>query len=273
MLTPDDLKKKSFSKGFRGYETEEVDKFMAELIKEYQYLYLDNLEQKETIERVSSKLEYYQQMEATMQSTLTVAQETADEVKAASEKKAALLEQETQVKCDKQLAEAKAAAQKLHEETMAHAEDLYNQTKAKTDNMLQASMAECNKQREEAKAYAEKLRHAAEVDADKLRLNTEDTCKKRANSAAAEASQLLDNARSEAGKLVLEANTKYRQLVGDAEERSRKIIFEAESRASVAEQNYNNQMKKSLLHCKNMQHLLETQLELVKNFAKQIQEE
>ena len=90
MLNPEDLKKKTFTKGFRGYEVEEVDKFLAKLIKEYEYLYLDNLEQKETIERVSSKLEYYQQMEATMQSTLAVAQETADEVKNASEKKAAL---------------------------------------------------------------------------------------------------------------------------------------------------------------------------------------
>ena len=62
MLTPEDLKKKTFSKGFRGYETAEVDKFMQELIKEYNYLYLDNLQQKETIERVSSKLEYYQQI-------------------------------------------------------------------------------------------------------------------------------------------------------------------------------------------------------------------
>ena len=37
MLTPEDLKKKTFSKGFRGYETAEVDKFMQELIKEYNY--------------------------------------------------------------------------------------------------------------------------------------------------------------------------------------------------------------------------------------------
>ena len=153
MLNPEDLKKKTFTKGFRGYEVEEVDKFLAKLIKEYEYLYLDNLEQKETIERVSSKLEYYQQMEATMQSTLAVAQETADEVKNASEKKAALLEKETAVKCEQQLREAKAAAQKLHDDTMAHAEDLYNQTKNKTDNMLQAAMAECNKLREEAKAF------------------------------------------------------------------------------------------------------------------------
>lgn len=46
MLNPEDLKKKTFTKGFRGYEVEEVDKFLAKLIKEYEYLYLDNLEQK-----------------------------------------------------------------------------------------------------------------------------------------------------------------------------------------------------------------------------------
>ena len=243
MLNPEDLKKKTFTKGFRGYEVEEVDKFLAKLIKEYEYLYLDNLEQKETIERVSSKLEYYQQMEATMQSTLAVAQETADEVKNASEKKAALLEKETAVKCEQQLSEAKAAAQKLHDDTMAHAEDLYNQTKNKTDNMLQAAMAECNKLREEAKSYAEKLRSTAE------------------------ANKLLEDARSEAGRMMLDANTKYRKLVGDAEERSRKIIFEADAKAAMAEQAYNEQVKKAALHRKNMLHLLETQVELLKNYA------
>ena len=118
----------------------------------------------------------------------------------------------------------------------------------------------------------EELRRASQMEADKLRLSTEDMCKKRANSAAADANKLLDDARSEAGKMMLEANTKYRQIVGDAEEKSRKIIFDAESRASVAQQSYENQVKKSLLHCKNMQHLLETQLELVKNFTKQAEE-
>ena len=269
MLTPEDLKKKTFSKGFRGYEVEEVDKFLAEVIKEYEYLYLDSLEQKETIERVSSKLEYYQQMEATMHNTLTVAQETADEVKASSEKKAALLEKETAVKCEQRLNEAKAEAQKIHDDTMAHAEDLYNQTKIKTDNMVQAAMAECTKLRNEAKAYADEITHRAENDAEKLRLTTEDTCKKRANAAASEANKLLDSARSEAGKMMLEANTKYRKLVGDAEERSRKIIFDADTKAAQAEQAYNEQVKKATLHRKNMLHLLETQVELLKNFGAQ----
>ena len=110
-------------------------------------------------------------------------------------------------------------------------------------------------------------RSTAEVDADKLRITTEDVCKKRANSAASEANKLLEDARSEAGRMMLDANTKYRKLVGDAEERSRKIIFEADAKAAMAEQAYNEQVKKAALHRKNMLHLLETQVELLKNYA------
>ena len=87
MFTPLDLKNKTFTKGFRGYETEEVDKFFAQVVKDFERLYQDNIELKETVERVSAKLEYYQQMEATMQNTLVVAQETADEVKKTAKRK------------------------------------------------------------------------------------------------------------------------------------------------------------------------------------------
>ena len=46
-----------------------------------------------------------------MQSTLTVAQETADEVKQSSERRR-LLEKETAVKCEQMIAEAKATTER-----------------------------------------------------------------------------------------------------------------------------------------------------------------
>lgn len=70
MLTPLDLNNKNFSKGFRGYDTEEVDEFFAKVAKDFERLYQDNVELKDAVERVSAKLEYYQQMESTMQNTL-----------------------------------------------------------------------------------------------------------------------------------------------------------------------------------------------------------
>ena len=55
MFTADDIRKKTFTKGFRGYDSQEVDAFIAEVAKEFDYLYLDNLSLKETVERLSSK--------------------------------------------------------------------------------------------------------------------------------------------------------------------------------------------------------------------------
>lgn len=266
MLVPEDLKKKTFARGFRGYVAEEVDKFVADLIKEYEYMYLENLELKGTVERVSSKLEYYQQMESTMQSALTVAQETADEVKASSEKKAALLEQETSARCEQQLAKTKAEAAKLHSDAVSQAETLYNQTKSKADNMLQATMLECSRLREEAGSYAENLRHQAELDTEKLKLATDDSCKQKAAAAAAEAGKLLENARNEAARMMLEANTSYRKIVADAEERSRNLIFAADAKAAQSEATYLAMVKKTALHRDNMRHLLENQLNLLKDF-------
>ena len=46
MLTPLDLNNKNFSKGFRGYDTEEVDEFFAKVAKDFERLYQDNVELK-----------------------------------------------------------------------------------------------------------------------------------------------------------------------------------------------------------------------------------
>ena len=268
MLTPVDIKNKKFPKGFRGYEAEAVDKFMAEVLKEYEYLYMDNAELKETVERVSSKLEYYQQMETSMQSTLTVAQETADEVKANSEKKAALLEQETQVKCVQALDKAKEEGKKI----LAEAEALYGQTRTKTDNMLRATEEESSKMREDARAYVVSTKEKADIEVGRIKATADELCKKRITNAEVEAKKILENARVEANKLLLEANTNYRKLIGDAEERSRKLAFEAETKATMAKNDYENQIKKAMMFKKNMQHLLQTQMDLLQEMENHTEE-
>ena len=42
MITPMDLENKKFSTSMRGYSKNEVDAFMAELVKEYETLYREN---------------------------------------------------------------------------------------------------------------------------------------------------------------------------------------------------------------------------------------
>ena len=91
MLTPLDLHGKKFEKEFRGYNSKEVDEFFAQVVKDFERLYQDNIELKEALERASTKLEYFEQMEATMHNTLAIAQETAEEVKQSGKKQVELM--------------------------------------------------------------------------------------------------------------------------------------------------------------------------------------
>lgn len=113
MLTPTDIHNKEFGKGFRGYNEREVDEFLDQVVKDYEALQRDNLELKDTIERLSSKLEHFQQMENTLHNTLVIAQETAEEVKLSAKKETSLMLKEAEIRGQQILDEASSKARKM----------------------------------------------------------------------------------------------------------------------------------------------------------------
>jgi cell division initiation protein len=82
MLTPLDIHNKEFKRSFRGYNEDEIDEFLEEIAKDYEVLYRENIDLKENVERLKSKVDNFERLENTLHSTLIVAQETAEEVKA-----------------------------------------------------------------------------------------------------------------------------------------------------------------------------------------------
>lgn len=96
MITPMDIHNKEFEKGFRGYNSDEVDAFLAELVGDYETLYRDNREMTDKIEYLEKRLAQYEQMEETMNNTLVLAQETGESVKTAARKEADLIIQEAE---------------------------------------------------------------------------------------------------------------------------------------------------------------------------------
>lgn len=91
MLTPLDIHNQEFKKSFRGYNEDEVDEFLDRVVKDYEQIYRENVELKETIDRLKSKVEHFQHIENTLHNTLVVAQETAEEVKLNAKKEAELI--------------------------------------------------------------------------------------------------------------------------------------------------------------------------------------
>jgi len=116
MLTPLDIHNKVFKKSFRGYNEKEIDDFLDQVVKNYEKLYLDNIELKETLDRVSSKMEHYELMEKTLNNTLVIAQETAEEAKLQAKKETELVLKEAEIRAQKLLAEASAKALRMSSE-------------------------------------------------------------------------------------------------------------------------------------------------------------
>lgn len=82
MLTPLDIENKRFSKQMmNGYSCGEVDDFLDELTIDYEKLYKENSEIKDKLEESISNLEKYKSIESTLQSTLLMAQSTAEDIK------------------------------------------------------------------------------------------------------------------------------------------------------------------------------------------------
>ena len=106
MLTPLDIENKKFSKQMvNGYNVDEVDDFLDELTRDYEKLYKENSETRARVGELEANLEKYKNIETTLQSTLMMAQSTAEEVKNVAQKEADRIIKDAQMEAQKSVDE------------------------------------------------------------------------------------------------------------------------------------------------------------------------
>ena len=136
MLTPLEIDNKKFSKQMvNGYSVEEVDEFLDLLTVDYEKLYKENTEIRSKVEQLNDDLVHYKSIENTLQSTLLMAQSTAEEVKKVAKQQA------DQIINDAQMSAREEAKKLEHEIAMKKKEledaqkqfDIY---KAKMESLL-----------------------------------------------------------------------------------------------------------------------------------------
>ncbi|MCL4494142.1 MAG: DivIVA domain-containing protein [Firmicutes bacterium] len=112
-LTPLDIVNKEFKHGFRGYSEDDVNEFLDEIVRDYEALIKENDELKENTSGMTERLEQYRKLEATLQNTLVIAQQTAEEVKTAARKEAELIVREAEARAEEIVRQAESRAREV----------------------------------------------------------------------------------------------------------------------------------------------------------------
>jgi len=90
-ITSMDINNKEFKKGLRGYNADEVDEFLDKVAEEYETIYKENSTLRERASFLEEKLEHHVKIESTIQSTLVLAQNAAEQAKISAQKESELI--------------------------------------------------------------------------------------------------------------------------------------------------------------------------------------
>ncbi|WP_203362240.1 DivIVA domain-containing protein [Bacillus sp. REN10] len=112
-LTPLDIHNKEFNRVFRGYDEDEVNSFLNQIIKDYELIIREKKELEEQLLAQTEKLNYFANIEETLNKSIVIAQETAEEVKRNAHKEAKLLIREAEKNADRIVDESLSKARKI----------------------------------------------------------------------------------------------------------------------------------------------------------------
>ncbi|MEI3610971.1 DivIVA domain-containing protein [Pseudogracilibacillus sp. SO30301A] len=117
VLSPLDIHNKEFTRGFRGYNEDEVNEFLDQIIKDYEITIRDKKGLEQEVEELNEKIGHFMNIEETLNKSILVAQETAEEVKANARKEAKLIIKEAEKNADRIINEALTKSRKIAMET------------------------------------------------------------------------------------------------------------------------------------------------------------
>ncbi|MFI2857505.1 DivIVA domain-containing protein [Paenibacillus sp. JSM ZJ436] len=112
-LTPLDIHNKEFSRRLRGYDEDEVNEFLDQVIKDYESVIRENKEMKNQLMAMQERLDHFTNIEETLSKTIIVAQEAADEVKINAKKEAELIVKESEKNADRIINDALGKSRKI----------------------------------------------------------------------------------------------------------------------------------------------------------------
>jgi cell division initiation protein len=139
-ITIVDIQHKEFKKTLQGYDRNEVNEFLDEIIETLE----DEAQARAALEGemadLRERISHFKAMEESLQSTLLLAQRTADEVKAAAHKEADLIKQEARIATEREIAALGDKIDEARRDAQRH-QDTAEKVKSELRSLLMSHLA------------------------------------------------------------------------------------------------------------------------------------
>ena len=169
MITPSQIREKNLSTvQSGGYDKEEVNALLAQIVESYQAVYDENKELYRKMEILAGKIEEYRSEEDSIKTALITAQKMADRIAKDAKEKAeeklsasAATAQQTvtdaKEKADKMVAEARTYAANFTKEKQDAAESIITEAEAKANDAIDGAKVVAQEMLNQAKQLSEEL--------------------------------------------------------------------------------------------------------------------
>jgi len=124
-LSPLDIHNKEFANKFRGYDEDEVNEFLEQIMKDFENVLEENKTLKSSLKQSEKEVSHFNAIEQTLQKSILIAQEAAEDVRRNSMKESKLIVKEAEKNADRIVNEALSRARRISVEI----EDLKKQSK------------------------------------------------------------------------------------------------------------------------------------------------
>jgi cell division initiation protein len=135
-----DIQHKEFKKSLQGYDRNEVNEFLDEIIETLEDENTARAALQAEIGELRERLSHFKTMEESLQSTLLLAQRTADEVKAAAHKEADLIKQEARLTAEREISALSARIEESRREAQRH-QDTAEKAKSELRSLLMSHLS------------------------------------------------------------------------------------------------------------------------------------
>ena len=139
MLTAQDIKEKTFDKAVRGYNSDQVDDFLDEMMAAFEDLTTKNNDLSQQLASATSKLEEYKAQESSVITTLESARALMNDISASAEKRADIIVKNAELDADQMIKNARESVEKLKDEEKSLAQRV-GSLKHRLKNILQTEL-------------------------------------------------------------------------------------------------------------------------------------